>query len=554
MTTSDVTTTEPSEDPAAVGEEAAATSGLSTAPREDDSVGSDGAVRGLGALGWARWTWRQLTSMRTALILLFLLALGSIPGSIYPQRSVNAIEVAQYIQDSPRWGPILDRLDMFDVFGAPWFSAIYVLLFVSLIGCVIPRTLQHARTLRQPPPKAPRHLSRLPQNRTATAPEADPQQVLDLATTTLRKRRWRLRTAAFDGTTGWVAAEKGYSREVGNLLFHVSLMGILAAVALGSLTGFSGRVIVKEGTGFADAIPSYDSFTPGRLTDSSDLPPFAFTLDKFTAAYQRGGTQTGAPREFSATVTSRSTPDAAPVTTTMQVNDPLVLDGVKVFLVGHGYAPKFTIKDKTGAIVFQDSVVFLPQDGNFTSTGVVKAFDTKPELALQGFFLPSAAVDPQRGPYSSFPAPDNPAVFLSAWTGTIDASGQQTVYRLDTSAMKQVGIKSLIPGESWTIPTTGQTVTFDGFVQFATFSVARDPGTGLALAAALLAILGLTLSLLVQRRRLWVRATRDKSGATVVEVAGLTRSEHASVADELDALVAALPVVPAPAHGSPRGE
>ncbi|HEY7857207.1 MAG TPA: cytochrome c biogenesis protein ResB [Candidatus Nanopelagicales bacterium] len=549
MTTSDVKTTDPTDDPAGAGGDAAATSGLSTAPREDDSV------KGLGALGWARWTWRQLTSMRTALILLFLLALGSIPGSIFPQRSVNAIEVTQYIRDSPTWGPILDRLDMFDVFGAPWFSAIYVLLFVSLIGCVIPRSMQHARVLRQPPPKAPRHLSRLPQSRTATAPpEADPQEVLDLAATTLRKRRWRLRAAAFDGTTGWVAAEKGYSREVGNLLFHISLMGILAAIALGSMAGFSGRVIVKEGTGFADAIPSYDSFTPGRLTDSSDLPPFAFTLDKFTAAYQRGGTQNGAPREFSATVTSRTTPDAAPVTTTMQVNEPLVLDGVKIFLVGHGYAPKFTIKDKTGAIVFQDSVVFLPQDGNFTSTGVVKAFDTKPELALQGFFLPTAAVDPQRGPYSSFPAPDNPAVFLSAWTGTIDASGQQTVYKLDTSAMKQVGIKSLIPGETWTIPTTGQIVTFDGFVQFATFSVARDPGTGLALAAALLAILGLTLSLLVQRRRVWVRATRDKAGATVVEVAGLTRSEHASVEDELDALVAALPVVSQPAHGSPPGE
>jgi cytochrome c biogenesis protein len=545
MTTSEVTSPQ-SPDLSEAGDLQAATGGLSTAPAEDDSV------KGLGPAGWARWTWRQLTSMRTALILLFLLALGSIPGSVFPQRGTNNLEVTQYFRDHPGWAPVLDRLGMFEVFGAPWFSAIYVLLFVSLIGCVIPRTLTHARVLRQPPPKAPRYLTRLPCSRSVSSTELDPVQVLDQAARTLRRRRWRVRSEPFDGATGWVGAEKGYSREAGNLLFHVSLLVILAAVALGSLTGFSGRVIVKEGTGFADALPSYDSFTPGRLTSADNLPPFSFTLDHFSAAYQDGGQQSGAPRQFSATVTSRQDPDSPAVTRTMSVNDPLVLDGVKVFLVGHGYAPTFTIRDRTGAIVFQDSVVFLPQDADFTSTGVVKAFDTTPELGLQGFFLPTAAVDQVRGPYSSFPAANNPAVFLSAWTGTIDASGPQTVYKLDTSGMRQVGIKSLTPGQTWKIPGTGQTVRFDGFVQYATFSIAQDPGTGLALAGALLAILGLSLSLLVQRRRVWVRASRDAAGATVVEVAGLTRSEHASVADEVDALVAALPVPSEPQPGAGR--
>ena len=38
----------------------------------------------LGPLGWARWAWRQLTSMRTALFLLLLLAIAALPGSIWP--------------------------------------------------------------------------------------------------------------------------------------------------------------------------------------------------------------------------------------------------------------------------------------------------------------------------------------------------------------------------------------------------------------------------------------------------------------------------------------
>ena len=65
--------------------------------------------------GWFRWIWRQFTSMRTALILLFLLAVASIPGSIFPQRGTNPLKTKEWIADSPTWGPILDRLGFFEV-------------------------------------------------------------------------------------------------------------------------------------------------------------------------------------------------------------------------------------------------------------------------------------------------------------------------------------------------------------------------------------------------------------------------------------------------------
>lgn len=74
--------------------------------------------------------WRQLTSMRTALVLLFLLALAAIPGSVLPQRSVSIEQVGRYFAAHPELAPVLDRLGGFDVYGSPWFSAIYLLLFV----------------------------------------------------------------------------------------------------------------------------------------------------------------------------------------------------------------------------------------------------------------------------------------------------------------------------------------------------------------------------------------------------------------------------------------
>ena len=90
-----------------------------------------------------RWLWRQLTSMRTALILLFLLALASVPGSLFPQRGTSPLKVSQYLRDHPKLGPFLDSIHMFDVFASPWFAAIYLLLFVSMAGCVLPLARVH---------------------------------------------------------------------------------------------------------------------------------------------------------------------------------------------------------------------------------------------------------------------------------------------------------------------------------------------------------------------------------------------------------------------------
>ena len=39
---------------------------------------------------WLKKAWHWLTSMRTALMLLFVLAVASIPGALLPQRTVSS--------------------------------------------------------------------------------------------------------------------------------------------------------------------------------------------------------------------------------------------------------------------------------------------------------------------------------------------------------------------------------------------------------------------------------------------------------------------------------
>jgi cytochrome c biogenesis protein len=299
---------------------------------------------------------------------------------------------------------------------------------------------------------------------------------------------------------------------------------------------------VREGSGFSDTLTQYDAWGGGRFVDPASLPPFAFTLDDFRVDFERDEAQRGAPRLFEAELTLWPSPGAPAEAVMVRVNEPHSVDGAKIFLVGHGYAPILRLTDALGRVVHDEGVVFLPQDGNLTSTGVLKAPDATPSIGIEGLFLPTAAVDDVRGPHSTFPEIDDPAVFLSAWAGDLglDSGVPQSIYALDTEGMTQLGIEALRPGETWALPGGNGTVEFVGVTRWASFQIAHDPGKEPALAAAIVALVGLMMSLFIQRRRVWVRASESESGATVVSVAGLARSDEADLAPEVDAVVEAV--------------
>ena len=167
------------------------------------TASSDIAQPRLGLVGWLRWGWRQLTSMRTALVLLLLLAIAAIPGSIVPQRTADPNGVTQYRTNNPDLFPILDHLQLFDVYSSAWFSAIYILLFISLIGCVIPRTTHHFKALRARPPRTPARLSRLDDYTEAVrvVPRVRMPRPRHPAPSTSRRRSCARPVTAWSGTT-----------------------------------------------------------------------------------------------------------------------------------------------------------------------------------------------------------------------------------------------------------------------------------------------------------------------------------------------------------------
>jgi cytochrome c biogenesis protein len=455
--------------------------------------------------------------MRTALILLLLLGIAAIPGSIFPQRTQNPLQVKQYFIDNPSLAPWLDRFSFFEVYSSPWFSAVYLLLFISLIGCVLPRSIEHAKAIGAKPPLTPKYLDRL--DHFTEIKKID----LDLAEKYLKSKGFRIRREANS-----ISAEKGYARESGNLLFHLSLVLVLIGVGIGSLLGSRGDAILNVGDRFINTPTSYDILGFGKFQAEDSLTPFSITVKDFQAQYD---SVTNAPIDYTLTVSTANPVGSAEDIKIIKVNKPLAYGNTKIYLQANGYSPSVIIKDKQGKVVFEGPTPFLPQDSNLSSIGAIKVPDMDPQIGFVGSFLPTADRDPVRGGFSSYPEVLDPRLLFSIWKGDLglDSGVPQSVYRIDTSKMERIGLKALVLNESFDFGEGS--ITFTGWNSWVNLQIVSDPGKIYSLVGAILAISGLLISLFTRQRRIWVKQGRK------TQIAGLSKNEIPGLDAEIRDLV-----------------
>ncbi|TDV46992.1 cytochrome c biogenesis protein [Actinophytocola oryzae] len=490
-----------------------------------------------------RNTWRGLTSMRTALVLLFLLALAALPGALLPQRSLNFQKVDEYVASHGWWGRLLDRLEFFNVYGSVWFSAVYLLLFISLVGCLLPRTLEYAKALRGRPVITPRNLSRLPHHHTATVTET-PQEVM--AAAKQRLRGWRLVEREEDDGARSVSAERGYLRETGNLVFHFAMLGLIVALAIGKMFQYEGQVIVlANGSQFCNSgTLNYDTFHPGLRVDGTDLDPFCVRVNDFTANYL----PSGQADYFRADIDYQSGDDLTTNTWRpypLEVNSPLRTAGDRVYLLSHGYAPTFTVtfpdgQTRTHTTQWRpvNQLTYLSEGATkFDPPGVSDPAKRRTEqLAITGLFAPTAVFSGDLMD-SGFPDLRDPAVAVDVMKGDLgNESGRgQSIYEVnqdmvDSGRLKRVARENLRPGDQITLDD-GTKISFDGVQRWVYLQVSHDPAQGFVLVFAVLIVFGLGTSLVIKRRRLWVRAVPG-DGGTVLRLGGLARTDQAGYGEE----------------------
>ena len=520
------------------------------------------------ATTWLRKTWHWLTSMRTALVLLFLLSLASIPGALLPQRNVSESLVQDYLDANPTMGPIYDRLQLFDVFSSSWFVAIVTLLMISLVGCIIPRSMDHWRAYRATPTRAPRYLSRMPMHAQATVDAG--QDEVEAKVRRLLKR-WHV--AAYSpeedrAGTFSLAAERGYTRELMNLLFHVGIVGMIVAFAAGRMVFYEGQVIVvtnsesqyavpvEQSTEFCNTSPAnFDVFRAGPLFDGTGLTPFCIDAHNFRAEYLNSGQANGFWSDVSYT-DDLTAPKDSWQETTLAVNHPLRIHGDRVYLQGHGFAPQVTVTWPNGETRTQ-MMQFRPTDTQtFLSSGVMR-FDPpagmfpdladrrQNQIALEGNFAPTAQWGGQDGEtlQSSFPSMDDPALSMDIYRGDagLDSGRPQNIFVLDQMLIAEGQLQklervNLTPGEEITVDG-GIKVRFDGAAEYANYQISRDPTQVWALVTTVIMLAALAGSLTIKRRRVWVRLAPVVGGGTAVEIAGLARTDRAGWGPEFSELV-----------------
>jgi cytochrome c biogenesis protein len=468
--------------------------------------------------------WRTLRSMRTALILLLVVAVASVFGSLVPQAPIAARAVFDLFATHPLLARVYQAAGLFDVYGSWWFTLTYVLLLISLASCLIPRTRAFGKGLRQRP-QSVRELEGLRHFEEVVVP-GKPEAVLDRSRSVLRRRRFRVARS-----DPGLAAEKGGAREWGSLLFHWSLFLLLIGAVFGKGFGFRGQATVVEGETWTEAHASYDiPPVEGRFFSEGMHRGFGLMVEDFDASYY----SSGLPRDFVSRVRIVG-PDGTPRgERQIRVNHPLSYDGVKVYQQGYGWAPVIEVREE-GRLLASGPVVFItetPNDQSRPWRGVVKLPSLRPQVGLEFRLLPDPAAAVVGAPMLEARAP---FLAFQAWRGDLRLTAAQSVFFLDRTGLERWKSGGVGIGETASLPR-GLEITFRDLREYTQFLVKRDPGTGIMLAGALLILVGLVPALYSSRRRVWVRAVRADGEGTLLQVGGFALQRKAAFEDEFRAI------------------
>jgi cytochrome c biogenesis protein len=483
--------------------------------------------------------------MRTALILLLLLALASVAGSLIPQEPNSPERVARFLAEHELLGAFYRQAGLFDVFGSWWFVLITTLLFVSLVACLIPRTRAFVRSLRQRPVQA-RELDAL-RHYGEVRVGLDPAGAAAAARRILRRRGFRV---AQDPAGAAVAAEKGLAREGGSLLFHWAFILLLAGAIVGKGTGYSGFAVLYEGETWVDALANYDGrIREGRLF-GGDYSGLRITLEDYEDRFRTSGQ----PMDFRSTVRVAGA-DGAPLGRhEIRVNHPLQIDDLRVFQFGFGWAP--TIETSAGGelVAGAEPIEFerSPAPDGISQLAVpwraaIKLPNLDPQLAIDLELWPdsrSLFSVLQGGPPTPMITVRDPAIRYRVFQGPLT---DLSVGSLDTRFLQEVpGASGVIfGGQEATLLEEADapagwpedlSVRFADLRQYSVFQVTRDRGVGVVIGAAILILVGLLPALYVSRRKVWVRAEPDPSGA-LVRIGGFALQRKDRFEEEFDRLV-----------------
>lgn len=194
--------------------------------------------------GLIKALWVFFSSMKTAIVLLLLLAVGSVVGTVVPQGGPPEMYVQQYGRAK---ASVITGLGFHDVFHSNWYSFLLAMVSINLLVCSINRfKMAWGRAFR------PKVSSRAEQiagmqvsDRLAAGGPIEDARARAIAA--LKGARYRVASVMEDGDV-CIHAAKGRIGIWGPYLTHLSLLVIFAGYILGNRTGFDGNAFIVEGS------------------------------------------------------------------------------------------------------------------------------------------------------------------------------------------------------------------------------------------------------------------------------------------------------------------
>jgi cytochrome c biogenesis protein len=456
--------------------------------------------------------WRIFTSMRTALVLMLMLAVLALIGTVLIQAPSGLQTNAQGYDawlDALRpkyggWVPILDRLGLFSVFASIWFKAILVGLTTSILACSVNRFRGLWKTAIHPRTRMAGTFYDHAPHSAALTTDIDQVAAVGVARDVLGARRFRTVVEA-DGDVVHLYADRFRWAPFGTLMAHISLVSILVGALVGSAFGFRNEELAA---------------TVGTTVDVGGGTGLTLLARSFSDSYYANG----APSDYASNlVLYRDGQEVA--SKTIRVNEPMEYDGVSFYQSFFGPAAIIHVADADGTVVYDEGVPLLwASDDGTRRIGQFPLLDDG---------LTVFVVGPASGRVDS----------------TIKA-GQMQLEIYPSGSERPSAIELVSQGEPVAIGDL--TYTFQREQQFTGMIVARDPGVVFVWFGSILLVAGLFLVFFFPNRRIWAAIHERPNGQSEVRL-GATARHDATFGPDFERLVDDMRLALAPAAKQGKG-
>ncbi|MDA8123854.1 MAG: cytochrome c biogenesis protein ResB [Deltaproteobacteria bacterium] len=441
------------------------------------------------------------TSLKLAMVLLGLIALGSTLGTLIPQGEAAEPFAAKL---PPALLAVFQALQLFNVFHSAWFILLLLLLAVNLIVCSLDRFPAAWRQVcGGVTPERPDLFAEPSEERTAKLPQP-PETAAEALAALLKERCGKVYRGEQQGKI-YLAGQRGAFSRLGVYAVHLGVLLMLAGGIVGAVFGVKGYVEIAEGE--TSSTLQLPGGKPARQLD------FAIRCDRFTVEFY----ETGAPKLFRSDLTFLKNGQSQ-LQGALLVNHPLAYGGLRFYQASYGVLPGGKLKlgwVKEGK----------PGEGREVAPG-------------DRFPLPGAAAEVSVLRVEGDLMHMGPAAKLS-----VVASGKEVQFWVFANIDQ---IKAANPGVLEQMPVMNPGL-FSPYVfslkkagerYYTVLQATDDPGAPLVAAGALVLTLGLIVVFFLSHRRLWIRLEPRSKGGSRIGVAGSSNRDPVGLDNEIKNLLA----------------